>query len=45
MPEPAGIHHLTLAVNDLDASETIYWQVFGSHRLPEADHRDDEGHL
>jgi extradiol dioxygenase family protein len=38
-PPLQGIHHIKIAVSDLDASLHFYETVFGAKRIPQLDHR------
>ena len=40
-----GIHHIKLAVSDLDKALTFYENALGAQRLAEADHRNPDGSL
>jgi catechol 2,3-dioxygenase-like lactoylglutathione lyase family enzyme len=40
-PSLKGIHHLKLAVTDLDVSLAFYEKLFDAIRIPEADHRSE----
>ena len=40
-----GIHHVKIAVSDLERSLKFYADVFGARRIPDADHVDDAGRL
>ena len=40
-----GIHHIKLAVSDLDKALTFYENALGAQRLPEADHQNADGSL
>lgn len=45
-PAIAGVHHLKLAVADLDRAASFYALVFGAERIKQADHhRADTGEL
>ena len=41
-PDIQGIHHVKLAVTDLDRSLRFYETFLGAERIPEADHHKDE---
>jgi catechol 2,3-dioxygenase-like lactoylglutathione lyase family enzyme len=38
-----GIHHLKFAVSDLDRALDFYQQALGARRIPQLDHRHDNG--
>ena len=40
-----GIHHVKIAVSDLERSVRFYADVFAARRIPDADHVDDAGRL
>ncbi|MCU1528094.1 MAG: lactoylglutathione lyase-like lyase [Frondihabitans sp.] len=42
LPALRGIHHLKLAVSDIDVSLDFYERSLGARRIPEADHRRQE---
>ena len=42
-PAIKGIHHVKLAVSDLDVSLDFYERLFGATRIPEADHHREAG--
>jgi catechol 2,3-dioxygenase-like lactoylglutathione lyase family enzyme len=44
-PALAGVHHLKIAVSDLDTSIAWYERVLRAHRVERFDHRDDTGAL
>ena len=46
LPPLQGIHHVKIAVSDLDRALHFYETVFGAKRIPEADHhRESDGKL
>jgi catechol-2,3-dioxygenase len=40
-----GIHHVKLAVSDLDRALQFYQLALGASRIPDADHRHEDGSL